>query len=368
MKSRNLFVAGSLWAASLSAFCDTAAPFLQWAPDICLTSVGDVFVYHNPHSGKTDYFQLSTPVPGGRCPHFPTNETSNFFWTYLDTEADALKAAQTNVALKSAPLTTLPQIDHPPSFTPAKIPAKGSCPGCINAQNVAFFTKGQPGNGFDAVSFRIRPLTGTDSAGIDGPPAYFWAYHNFFTHADSNSFYFGLQPLGQFGKTALFSVFGADTWVDPNYRYCAYSAEAGTSCHIPYEWEIGKDYDFMMLMTNATDEDSTWEAYVYDVEREQNTFIGAVKVKNATGIEQGPNVAFNEYYLSGAHPCPEQPFAAVLFFTPVSYYRGQPYNSHISSLNLNSNCNGKFYSDNSSYAYIEVGNTTAEDGAAHMPQ
>ena len=355
MKSRNLFVVGSLWGLALSAFSDTKSPFLQWEPDICLESVGEVFVYDNPYSGKTDYFQLSTVVPGGHCPYFPTNETSSSFWTYLANETAAFAAAEANAALKAATPTTLTDIDHPPSYTPMKTPARGGCAGCVNAQNVEYSTRGQPGNGFDALSFRMRPLSGPESGGA--PYAYFWAHHSFFSRAGDSSFYFGLQPEGQFGKTVLFSVFGAGVPANPDYKYCV-SDGAVTSCHIPYEWEIGKDYDFMVLMSKASDHGTTWEAYIYDVERQQNTFVGAVNLAIASGIEQRANVAFNEYYL--ASPCPEQPFCEVLFFAPVSYYRGKPYAGHVSSLNLNGSCNGKFYSDNSSYVYIESGNTTAD--------
>ena len=362
MKSRNLFITGSLWVLALSAFSDTESSFLQWEPDICLESVGEVFVYNNPFSGKTDYFQLSTVVPGGRCPYFPANETSSSFWTYLASETAAIAAAETNAALKAAPPTTLAEIEHLPSYTPAKIPVAGACAGCVNAQNVEYAAR-QRGDGFDAISFRMRPLSEPALDSDGAPHAYFWAYYNFFSHTGNNSFYFGLQPAGQFGKTALFSVFGAGASVSPGCRYCI-SGESVTSCHMPFEWEIGKDYDFVLLMSKTVDNSTTWEAYIHDVEHQKNTFIGAVNVENASGIGQGPSVAFNEYFLADSHPCPEQPFSEVLFFTPVSYYRGQPYASHISSLNLNGSCNGKFYSDNSSYVYIKSGYTIEEISAA----
>ena len=361
MKSRNLCVTGSLWLFALSAFSDTESPFLQWKPDICLESVGEVFVYHNPFSGKTDYFQLSTAVPGGRCPYFPSTETSSSFWTYLADEAAAFAAAKANAALKAAAPTTLAEIEHLPSYTPEKIPVAGTCAGCVNAQNVEYAVRGLRGDGFDALSFRMRPLS---EPALDGAPhAYFWAYYNLFSHPGNNSFYFGLQPAGQFGKTALFSVFGAGASVSPGSRYCI-SGESVTSCHMPFEWEIGQDYDFVLLKSKTVDNRTTWEAYIYDVEHQKNRFIGAVDVANASGIGQGLSVAFNEYFLASSHPCPEQPLADVLFFTPVNYYRGQQYASEISSLNLNGSCNGKFYSDNSSYVYIESGYSAEEISAA----
>lgn len=363
MKSTNVCVTGSLWLFALSAFSDTESSFLRWEPGICLESVGEVFVYNNPFSGDTDYFQLSTAVPGGRCPYFPNNETSSQYWTYLATEADAFAAAEANAALKAAAPTTLAEIEHLPSYTPAKIPVTGICAGCVNAQNVEYTAKGLRGDGFDAISFRMRPLSEPAQDSDGAPHAYFWAYHSYFSHTGNNSFYFGLQPAGQFGKTALFSVFGAGASVSPGSRYCI-SGESVTSCHMPFEWELGKDYDFVLLTAKTVDNRTTWEAYVYDVEHQKNTFIGAVDVANAPGIGQGPSVAFNEYFLASSHPCPEQPYAEVLFFTPVNYYRGQQYASHLSALNLNGSCNGNFYSDNSSYVYIDSGYTPEEISAA----
>lgn len=363
MTSRNCLVASSLWVMSLWAFGDAPSPFLQWESDNCLNTVGGVFVYQNPYSGKTDYFQLATVAPGGRCPYFPTNETSSYYWTYLPDEAAAMAAANASAALQRAPATTLSQIAHPPSVTPAKTPANGVCGGCPGAQNIDYATKGQPGSGFDAVSFRMRPLSGQDSDGVNAPQAYYWAYYNFFTNS-GNPFYFGLQPEGAYGKTALFSVFGNGTSASSTDQYCQPGADtgAGTSCHIPYDWAIGKDYDFMVVMADTTDPNkgdttgaTTWEGYVYDVESQQTTLIGSITVQSSTGIEAGPNMAFDEYFSWETHDCPNQPFSEVLFFTPVSYYKGKPHNSHITSLNLNGGCSVKFYSDHSSYVYIEAG-------------
>ena len=362
MTSRNCLVASSIWVTSLLAFADTTSPFLQWEPDNCLNTVGNVFVYQNPYSGKTDYFQLASAAPGGRCPYFPTNETSDYYWTYLPNEAAAMAAVNANIALRHAPATTLAQIAHPPSVTPAKTPADGTCSGCTGAQNIDFATKGQPGSGFDAVSFRMRPLSGQDSGEISAPQAYYWAYYNFFASTGDSSglpFYFGLQPEGAYGKTAVFSVFGNGTSANPRDQYCKPGADtgAGTSCHIPYDWTEGKDYDLMVVMADTQDSTKgiTWEGYVYDVESQQTTLIGSITVQPSTGIAAGPNVAFDEYFSWESHRCPNQPFSEILFFTPVSYYKGKPHNSNITSLNLNSGCNVKFYSDHSSYVYIEAG-------------
>ncbi len=368
MKKIYLLLACPLWMVSVSGFGEVTGSafhqfvsqpftFQQWEPDNCRNTVGDVFIYPNPYSGKTDYFQLTTVGPGGRCPYFPVNESSNYYWKYLPDESAAQAAAVANAALQKKPSTTLAQIDHPPSVTPPKTPATGVCSGCKGSQNISYGTKDQPAAGFDAVSFRMRPLTDKGVSWSDAPMAYYWAFYTFFTHAGNNPFYFGLQPLGEYGKTAIFSVFGDGTSGGADDQYCKPGADtgAGTSCHIPYEWMVGNDYDFMVTMAKTDDGGTTWKGHVYDVKSKETTLIGTITVPSSTGIEGGPVVAFDEYFAWASHPCPTQPFSEILFFTPVYYYKGQPHSSRITSLNLNNNCNAKFFSDNSSYVYIEAG-------------
>ncbi|USE38651.1 DUF3472 domain-containing protein [Endozoicomonas sp. SCSIO W0465] len=240
-------------------------------------------------------------------------------------------------------------------MTPAKIPAEGVCAGCTGSQNVYFDNSGQPGSGFDAVSFRMRPMTDQGVSWSDAPMAYYWAFFTYFTHAGNNPFYFGLQPLGQYGKTALFSVFGSGTTSD--YEYCFPGADtgAGTSCHIPYDWIVGHDYDFMVTIADNDASGATWEAHVYDVQTSETTLIGRVTVPLSTGIEQGPVAAFDEYFKWQSYRCPTQPFSEILFFTPTYYFKGVPHYGQITSLNLNNNCNAKFYSDHKTYVYIDAG-------------
>lgn len=354
----------SVIAVSFAVNSSQSVTFQQWERDNCRHTVGDVFKYDNRYTGKTDYFQLTTLGPdGGLCTYFPTNETSNYFWKYLPDEAAAEAAAEANAALQKLPPTTLAQINHPPSFTPEKTPATGVCLGCKGSQNVGYGTKGQPGSGFDAVSFRMRPMNDKGVSWSKAPMAYYWAFYTYFTNAGNNPFYFGLQPLGEYGKTALFSVFGSGT--SSTYEYCKPGADngPGTSCHIPYDWVVGNDYDFMVTIGETAESGTTWEAHVYDVENKETTFIGSVTVPKSTGIEQGPVVAFDEYFLWFSHPCREQPFSEILFFTPVYYFKGQPHNGRVTSLNLNNNCNARFFSDHSSYVYIQAGYQESPDAS-----
>ncbi|WP_257283816.1 hypothetical protein [Endozoicomonas sp. SESOKO1] len=125
MKKIHLFPACSFWImAALAETTSQSNDFKHWARDNCRDTVGDVFIYHNNYTGKTNYFQLATLGPnGGLCPYFPTNETSSFYWQYLPDEAAAEAAAAANATLQKRPPITLAQIDHPPSVTPPKTPA-----------------------------------------------------------------------------------------------------------------------------------------------------------------------------------------------------------------------------------------------------
>lgn len=66
-------------------------------------------------------------------------------------------------------------------------------------------------------------------------PYWFWAYQSSFENG--GTVYFGLQPNGEYGKTALFSIFGPGTQaMNASCKSGADSTkpESGTSCHIPY--------------------------------------------------------------------------------------------------------------------------------------
>ncbi len=255
--------------------------------------------------------------------------------------------------------TSLEEIAHqPPSpSSPPKTPVQGTCVDCGGAQNVVYELPGKPTPGFDALKFTMRPMTDQLRPNNVPPLSYYWAYQDNFVGESKNTFYFGLQPDGEYRKTALFSVFGQGTSSDPNYKYCKPGADSGSgvSCHIPYEWSVGKDYDFTVTLAQVDGNKQIWEGRVYDVENNKSTLIGKITVTSSTGLGKDYHVAFDEYYSYKKYPCPNEPLSEILFFTPTGYYQGTSYPGSIRSLNVNGGCNVKFYSDNKSYAYIEAG-------------
>jgi len=336
-----LLVMCLFFSAPLAA---SAEPIIlhQWGENDRLGTIGELFVYDNPYSGKIDYFRLKALGSDGRYWYFPTDETDNQYWEYLPQRP-------------AAAATSPEEIPHTSPSPPPKTPVAGSCVGCPGAQNIGYSIPEQPISGFDALKFTMTPMTDKPKPNNEPPLSYYWAYQDNFV-GSGNTFYFGLQPQGEYGKTALFSVFGEGTSSDPGYQYCKPGADAGsgTSCHIPYEWSVGKDYDFTVTLAKVDGDEKTWEGRVYDVESNLSMLIGKVTVKSSTGIG-GYHVAFDEYYSYGSYPCPNQPLSEILFFTPTGYYQDKSQPGSISSLNQNGGCNVHFYSDNQRYAYIEAG-------------
>ncbi len=249
--------------------------------------------------------------------------------------------------------TTLSEIAHPlPTLPPKKMAwVAGSCAGCKGADNSHYHTANQPLVGFDAIKFTMSPRV--DTAPND---YYYWAYETGFMNRQQ--FYFGLQPNGQFGKTALFSVFGNGTSSNSRYRYCKAGADSGsgTSCHIPYNWKLDHFYDFTVTLVGKSRTSEEWQGNVYDDNTGTKTFIGDIFVPASAGyIDLNRGGAFEEYFEYGSYPCPREPYTSILFLTPTGYWHGQPSTSAYANLNANSGCNVKFYTDGATYAYLDNG-------------
>jgi hypothetical protein len=244
------------------------------------------------------------------------------------------------------PVPTAPNHDVPPF--------QGNCVGCPDAPGAYYDYPPAPSAGYDAIEFAMSPQT---FQGTVKTADYFWAYEDYFQ--DGNTFYFGLQPGGQYGKTALFSIFGRGTKSEPSYTYCFKSADggAGTSCHIPYAWLLHHFYDFTVTLVGQNETSRTWEGRVYDDNAKKSTLIGDITVKSLSGIDGGDNEGnFDEYY-SGCRPSGS--FSEILFLAPVPYYQGSPYPGHTTKTNLEANTacgSSAYYSDDRSYMYLDQGN------------
>jgi len=233
------------------------------------------------------------------------------------------------------------------------IPQKGEVlagirQGGKGATNVGWLYPLEPHKGFDAVRVTVSPRL----AARGDQNFIYWAFDSVFM--DNETWYVGLQPNGEFGKTALFSVFGKGSY--PKSAACKSGADggAGTHCHIHYEWQLGHSYEFTVALVAANAELSTWEGAIFDLTSGERTLIGDIDVPSARGYLKAEAMTFSEYF-HRTTKCPDQPASEVLFLRPVGYRNGKEYLGKVHSLNANSGCNPSFYSDNDGFAYVDVG-------------
>ncbi|GAC1374971.1 MAG: hypothetical protein NVSMB32_17970 [Actinomycetota bacterium] len=168
---------------------------------------------------------------------------------------------------------------------------------------------GSPAAGLTSLSY---PLTVVENA--DPKASWYWADTVQFV-GDASVAYMGLQPNGQYGLTALFSVFGPGTaGVGP---YCVDGADggAGTSCHIPYPWQVGRTYVFTIAQQSRSLSGETWVGTVEDQTTRIATAIGAWTVPSSRGLLE-PQLGFVEYYAPVAS-CASLPQMVVRFGAPT---------------------------------------------------
>lgn len=61
-------------------------PVQGWGANDLRGTVGDVFIYANPHSNRVEYFRLKALDSDGRYWLLPTDAGESFWWTYLGTD------------------------------------------------------------------------------------------------------------------------------------------------------------------------------------------------------------------------------------------------------------------------------------------
>ena len=136
----------------------------------------------------------------------------------------------------------------------------------------------------------------------------------------------GLQPDGEYGRTALFSFFGQGT--SSSFHACAAGADGGqgTSCHIPYPWELGHTYKFLVrqMSQDAAEGTTTWKATVTDTATNQPVTIGVVSVPASWGLIVPGNMAWAEWF-HGPDPCGQRTYFRVRYDSPTGYLKGVAY-------------------------------------------
>ena len=230
------------------------------------------------------------------------------------------------------------------------IPEKGSLQlgknvGGHGAPNVTWQFDGAPADGFDAVRVVISPRSYSD----EKKNFIYWAYDGVFMNG--KTYYAGLQPNGEFGHTALFSVFGPGT--HPKAEHCKAGADmgSGTSCHIPYQWVEERAYQFTVQMIASDASSTTWEGAVIDLTSKKRTVIGVIQTAKDRGLLKPWATTFAEFY-KGPKDCKLRPASEVLFFRPVAYRDGVEYQATLRGVNTNSGC-VEFYGDGKRYVYVD---------------
>jgi hypothetical protein len=248
-------------------------------------------------------------------------------------------------------VTLQTSIPHGSTAIPPKVgPLPGQAVGPKGgAPHVGWKYPGALPPGFDAVRITMSP----QSFAAGKANAIYWAFDSVFQ--DGSTYYTGLQPNGQYGETALFSVFGPGA--TPRAPYCKSGADngPGTSCHIPYAWELGHQYELTVALVDGDAQTTTWEGAVFDLATGVRTLIGDITVPASRGLLKSSwGTTFAEYF-HHIDSCTEQPASEVLFFNPFGYRSGREYAAEISSLDNGDRCNAAFFGDGRTYAYVDEG-------------
>jgi hypothetical protein len=138
-------------------------------------------------------------------------------------------------------------------------------------------------------------------------PYWYWAYQGGFE--GGNNYYFGMQPNGEYGKTALFSIFGAGTQgVTASCKSGADSTnpDSGTSCHIPYIWQRNHRYTFKVALTDHVQGKNIWTGTITDTQAKQTTTIGAISVPDSWKLISPTLYAWAEWYAGGELSCAQR--------------------------------------------------------------
>jgi hypothetical protein len=256
-----------------------------------------------------------------------------------------------NAYLAAMQVTLQTSIPHWAVPTPPKVGPLRSTPVGPKggAPHVGWKYEGTLPPGYDAIRATISPQS--YAAGAENK--IYWAFDSVFQ--DGQTYYTGLQPNGQYGKTALFSVFGPEAY--PRTPYCKSGADngPGTSCHIPYDWQLGREYELTVALVDGDAQWMTWEGAVFDLTTGERTLIGDITVAASRGLLKGWwGTSFAEYY-KHIDACTQQPASEVLFFAPFGYRSGHEFAGEVSSLETGDKCSATFYGDGHSYVYLDEG-------------
>ena len=237
---------------------------------------------------------------------------------------------------------------QPTGLQPHRGPLPSINAGKSGSMNVGWLFAGTPGDGADGFRVTLTPSVLENPGGN----MIYWAFEGYFH--DGSTWYMGLQPNGQFGQTALFSVFGNGT--SALAPACAAGADggAGTHCHIPYPWALGRSYEFIARLARADSQTMVWEGVVADLATGVVTPIGDIGVSAGRGLMRAEAVTFAEFFKRPT-PCNEEARSEVLVQQAFAFRGGRSFPGAVHSLNANSGCHPQFFGDGASFVYLDNG-------------
>jgi uncharacterized protein (TIGR03437 family) len=191
---------------------------------------------------------------------------------------------------------------------------------------------------------------------------YYWALQNGFV--GGGTFYMGIQPYGGCGitnsgncKIALFSFFG--NGASSTSTSCAPGADGGPGeqCRIPYDWVIGHQYKLRAALTANDGSTETWTGTIADLTAGTSaSTIGSWGIPASAGLIGTQGISFTEYYELYSGGCGAEPYAEVIWNTPVGYNKGQAYPGTVRSTEPTTAC-----SSNAAFT-INAGSVTVQTG------
>jgi hypothetical protein len=155
---------------------------------------------------------------------------------------------------------------------------------------------------------------------------YFWSHQASFQNAPAGAgvFYFGLQNNGNrvngsWGKTAVFSVFGAGIEGTPGSCMVqqsgfdeGYYQGPGTSCRVPYDWSGNTSYRLKVTRGTTVGANTWWIGIV------NGTEIGRFKVPSSWGGIRNSSSMWTEFHGTSTLPgCTDFPYSRVRFSKPI---------------------------------------------------
>ena len=92
---------------------------------------------------------------------------------------------------------------------------------------------------------------------------------------------------------------------------------------------MGRPYKFVAALTGMSNGLETWLATVTDTTSGVETTIASWSIPASNGLINPQGISFTEYYAIYSGGCSAEPYAEVIWNTPIGYNNGQAYTSAI---------------------------------------